>query len=56
MLKITNYKGCQIHYTKAIYKYDIYDNELRWVGSYNTLRECYKGIKNLLWTRENIPF
>lgn len=56
MFKILKYKNCQIHYVYATYKYDIYDSEGRWVGSVNTLKEAKKGIKNLLWTRQNIPF
>ncbi len=55
MLKIKTYKGCQIHYVFGTYKYYIYDGRSRWVGSYNTIKAAKKGIKNLLWTRENIP-
>ena len=55
MFKILKYKGCQIHYVYGQYKYDIYDNEGRWVGSDNSLKACKKGINNLLWTRKNIP-
>jgi len=56
MLKIVKYKSCQIHYVNALYKYDIYDNEGRWITSKNRLADCKKYITNLLWARNNVPY
>lgn len=54
-MKVKKYKGMEIHYTLSRYKYDLYDDGSRWITSVNTLREARETIKNLIWTRENIP-
>jgi hypothetical protein len=54
-LKIMKYRKCQIHYVNDKFKYDVYDNENRWCGSMNTLKEAKNYIKLLIFTRENIP-
>lgn len=55
MFKVKTYKKMQIHYVNGLYKYDLYDDENRWITSVNTLREAKEYIKTLIWTRENIP-
>lgn len=54
MLKVKRYKGIEIHYVKSIYKYDLYEGK-SWITSVNSLKQARETIKNLIWTRENIP-
>lgn len=52
---VKTYKGMKIHYVNGKYKYDLYDDGSRWITSVNSLKEARETIKNLIWTRENIP-
>lgn len=54
--KIKKYRGMEIHYTMSEYKYDVYDDEKRLCSSFNSLQACKEYIKQLIWTRANIPY
>lgn len=53
--KVKTYKGMKIHYVNGRYKYDLYDDDSRWITSVNTLKAARDYITTLIWTRENIP-
>lgn len=53
-LKIKKYKGFEIHYVHGLYKYDVYNQGL-WYNSFNSLSQVREYIKNVIWTRKNIP-